>query len=1233
MVNPVNGTGSKEMHSRGRLGVYKQDLLAHKDGTGFRQDATTIDMNPSLTYFPETTVQDTLESIETFLMNDSTFCNVGNGTTSFGMFNIGDPGYPTIESCLIGAMNTLRLSGRGGIILVKAGVYNFTSTVSLDLGISVIGEVGGTILNAQSANPIFEVTAGARETIRVGSVYAETSQITRFYNLTFTDAFGDVNPYLNLSSIISCDRGTSVSVEKCSVFGKIGAGGAPPIVTRLFIGYNGMSTSIYNTILNIENCYIAGIQQVVDFDIETARDNKLTVRNNRIWVSGRVTGSTARDTSAVAFRCCDANLSHNQIKFGLAALLESIRTAFACYDAGSDVKNLIIMGNQGSYLTEAAASITNRLLDEDASGLDNFRSCISGNMMGGSSDSGSWYITVGDGANSVGDINGALALQNIVKYFISMPRYSTSHGNVVIYIKPGTYTITDETCFEVASTTSSMPLALIGVTENGNLPIIELNVASPTVGGQKIIFGHRLENLYFKGATDYYKIMLRNDFTNISPTRTVFFRDVHVKNCGFYNCSIGIVNATATASTEYMKNNIFIEDCQFANSAIINNLAAPESMVAIYPGYKNGKIFIRRCHTVSGQYRGLFFNLDSTNADTLKYTDVSIEDCIYTTLNCGASDICVYMLNIKNASISNCKFDTSNATTQPIRVVSCLASTNNTTENKVNAIDCHFKGGGASPPIGLVVNAFDKVNIDKNTFENLSAGIYCGLYYNGSTTTIEALNVNIHNNRAIIGASSYGFISVIRSGTPTNIVNGTISIKNNSLDMQAKTAATLYALTATDNVYAPILVKAFAADYISVEVSENNITKFTAVAGTSPDIEAAIAVLNSKYSKICKNNISFRSTSLVRDFDGIHVSLAGPSGVYASNSQGTDISENKIISENSVYFVNKISCINVKDVDFVNIKSNILIKSAGSLTWFIYVYSDSVTAGNEGVICDNILSEELTNGGIRYKTSAVHNNIKLYVGRNKNQKVIQEIDCTDFKRYGYNRNTAQPNSDAICMLKSNALATGHAGANNKNKEQLHILKDGLLGSNYYTTITTWATLPEGLYYTNAYEDNVYLQPKAPVLTNVIMFGPHSQTNHQVLIPLRLPDYIKITKIEIPIYWRNTSGVTKVAIVSASLICGNDTDNPTKIEYITDTPATWDYVPTTILTMSESKTSLSTTISNLYLNPTRNTTGGTGTDYLTTVNCYILLSLGIFTETTAIADIYFAIPHAKVTYTF
>ena len=682
MVNPVNGNGSKTMQARGRLAAYKQDLLAHRDGTGFRQDATTVDMNPQLVHFPAATVQATLEAIETFLLNDETFVSVGNGTTSFGTFNIGDPGYPTVESCIIGAQSVLRLSSRGGVILIKAGVYNFTSTVILNAGVSVIGEVGGTILNAQSANPIFRVRYGATETIRIApAVLADTSKISRFYNLTFMDAFGDVNPYLSLSSLIIANRGTNISVENCSVFGKIGAAGSPPSVTRLFIAYDSGSTSSYNSILNIENCYIAGIQQVVDFDNETARNNKLTVKNNRIWVSGRLgLGIAARYTSAIAFRACDANLSHNQIKFGLnLASLQTITTAFSCYDPGTNIKNLIIMGNQGSYYDETVADDDNRLIGEDSSGLENFRSCISGNMMGASSDSGSWYITVGDGSNSIGDINGEFAIQNIVAYFINMPVADINHGSVVIYVRQGDYTITDKTVFETpaSATATGLPLSLIGVTENGNLPTITFNVTAPTVGGQPMMFGHRIENINFDGASNYYKIMLRNDFSN-PDGRTVFFRDVHVKNCSFYNCSIGMINSTASTAIDYMKNNTFIEDCQFANGAIIGNLASPETMVAIKPGFKNGKIYIKRCATTTNSYRGLFLYLDSTNVDTKKITEIYVEDCVFSTLNTvGAGGYLIYVIDIKKFVMKGCRFDTSSATTQPSEmfVIKCNNST------------------------------------------------------------------------------------------------------------------------------------------------------------------------------------------------------------------------------------------------------------------------------------------------------------------------------------------------------------------------------------------------------------------------------------------------------------------------------------------------------------------------------------------------------------------------------
>lgn len=1241
MVNPVIGSGNK-MQKRGKLAAYKQDLLAHKDGTGFRQNASTINMHPQLTYFPGADVQTTLEAIETFLTNDNCWISIGDGVNSFGEFNVGDAGYPDIETCFAGAIATARISYRGGIIQLKAGRYDFSNTVTLPAGVSVVGEIGGTLLNATTANPIFKISESESETVRIApAVTTDGSKQNKLYNLTFFDAFGDANPYLNLSTIITCERGSNLRVEQCSAFGKIGSAGATPPTTRFFISYDTGTTSSLNSILSIESCQVSAFQQVVDFDTEVARDNKLYVRNNRFWVSGRLgVALINRYISAVTFRACDAVLSHNQIQFGLGlSTLQTIRSAFSCYDAGSETRNLVVVGNQGHYTDSTLVDDNNRLLTEDNGGLEYIRAAVSGNTMGGSSDSNTWYIVVGDGANSVGDINGEYAIQNILKYFYDM-NISSEHGGIVIYVKPGDYTIDDETIFETPAiaTRTGLPLSLIGVSDNGNFPTITFNVAGTTVGGQEMMFGHHIENIYFDGGSDYYKIMIRNDFAN-PDARTTFFRNVLIKNCAFKNCSIGMLASTSSASTEYMKNEVFIEDCQFSNTAVISNFANPETMIAIRPSKKNGKIYVKRCYTTEANWRGELFRLDTTNADTLDLVEVEISDCIYTTLECDTPiSYAVNITDVKKAVLTRNKFDSSSATVQPAFMVYAEAETDDVPETELVFTDNELIGATTTPGVGLINFYFSSQTIESNLFKNLSYAVSGWLDYSGTTQEFRPMNIQINKNKCIIGASSYGFLLLRRGASAvTKSINGNISVCSNSIDMQDKTAALSYSATSSSNVYSIILVAMnSSSDEVNVDISGNNIFNFVALEGFGGAVaEAAIAAINCKNSKICKNNIIFSNRSSSRSFYAIYVSPGSPTAAYSSNTQTTDISENTIKAYNSIIgILYEVASIYVKNTDFLTITKNVLRKSSGNITWFIKAIENSGVAGNEGVITDNVLGEDLGNGGIRYRHDNSHQNTKLYVARNKNQNIIQQVNCTEFKRYGYNRNTIQPNTDATLLLKSNTLAIADSSASNANRSQLHILDDGVNGEGTQAAISSWTNLPEGLYYTNAYKDSVNLDSRSPCL-HTGAFGTYniSQTNHQVIIPLNIPDFVKVNRIDIPIYWKNQTVTSRFCSASASLICGNDTEHPSEIEYIADTGV---WVTNTAVTSGggEGLLSLYNTES-FYLNPVRNTAGYTSgdDDYLTSINCYIVLALYIVGVSSVVDGIYFAIPYAKVSYLY
>jgi len=246
MVNPVSGP-KFNIQQKGKLACYKQDLLAHRDGQGFRQNADTVGMSPQLSSFPHVDVQGTLEAMETFILNSGAYVSIGDGVNSFGTFNIGDPGIATIETAFSAAFATLRISFRGGVVQLKTGSYEFATSVFLPAGVSVIGELGGTLLSAGSTNPIFVISESESETVKASPVLtADGSKQNKLYNLTFFDSFGGITPNLHLSSLIYCERGSNLFIEQCSMFGNIAITGSPPNVSKYVVSYNTGTTSTLN---------------------------------------------------------------------------------------------------------------------------------------------------------------------------------------------------------------------------------------------------------------------------------------------------------------------------------------------------------------------------------------------------------------------------------------------------------------------------------------------------------------------------------------------------------------------------------------------------------------------------------------------------------------------------------------------------------------------------------------------------------------------------------------------------------------------------------------------------------------------------------------------------------------------------------------------------------------------------------------------------------------------------
>jgi hypothetical protein len=536
--NPFTGPGAI-IQDRGKLGVYKQDFNAHQDGTGFRHKANTIDIDPILPKFTGVTVQDVLEELDTFLATGVVYYTIGDGVNSFGSVNVGDTGTATIEDCFTAALASSNIGTNGGVIFLKSGQYNFVSSITLPAGVSVFGEIGGTVINATTGQPIF-ITTECPSTTVGGTVALSVTgyKVTKFFNLTFFDNLGNSTPVLGSAGFIKCRRGSNVEVERCSMFGKSNA--ANSATTKYCIYYDEITASTYDSLLVVKNNYFYGVQTVVDFFTDIAYDNKLEFKNNRALFCGQIGGTTNRELSAVTFVACDAKLNNNDFTIGINSTLQYSTSCFCCFSPGAVIKNVTVIGNTLHSVQETLTDLQdtrNNLLREDSSGLKYIRSIVTGNIIGSACDT-NWNIVIGDGSNTVGDINGEFALQQfLINYVID--KSNLSHGITTIFIKPGSYTINDN---NFNSFSASFDYKLVGLADNGNYPSIFLDYTTPAADENIVYFGSHIENLYFYSSNYYYRIYLNG--ANTSPdSRINYSINVVARNCSFHNCGIGCITA------------------------------------------------------------------------------------------------------------------------------------------------------------------------------------------------------------------------------------------------------------------------------------------------------------------------------------------------------------------------------------------------------------------------------------------------------------------------------------------------------------------------------------------------------------------------------------------------------------------------------------------------------------------------------------------------------------------
>ena len=539
------------------------DFLNHVHGVADRHTADQLDMNPPLTSamgaLSDSTVQGTLEKIGTFLANAGQgFVSIGEGYDVVAAdFNVGVGSSPNLAAAFNNAFAHPRLVN-GGIILVKAGTYYLSSTVSVPPGIMIMGELGGTIINGLTVEqPMFIIKRALDHAHLTSTGILSTDPVdkTQFFNITLTDGYvnSSFTPLMTTVPMIRCETGAYFTCEQVTFLGKMGTLGAGPgfgrSKTLYAIGYSTVGAEETTTIL--ERCVIDGVRSVVNFAPGSSTD-KLTINNCKVRVFGSEAAADNADPTKNCFVLVSGTgfikITNNYFNPGISGGIigQSYVTSLATYTSGNP--SFIIAGNTGSIAFSMGVGQESLVNDNGTGSIANVSAAA--NLWNNQNFSNQWFITIGDGVYSVGDITGTTALNTALSYVLG-----TSQSLAEIYINYGSYTYSSAVSLD-------SNYVLIGRKHiDGSRPQITLNVGDTAVdylGNRYITVGSRIEHLTFvsQAGTRHQSVYVMRDGLK---------GQVYVNDCEFIDTSLVIEKMTVDSAF------ININNCNFNSTGIFAN--------------------------------------------------------------------------------------------------------------------------------------------------------------------------------------------------------------------------------------------------------------------------------------------------------------------------------------------------------------------------------------------------------------------------------------------------------------------------------------------------------------------------------------------------------------------------------------------------------------------------------------------------------------------------------------
>lgn len=616
--------GSGRQRESGMAATHLRDFKAHVSGEDFRHTADHSDMNPVLTVlnnvFNGTTVQDTLEKMATY------FSQIGHGFVAIGDgYDLGDfnvDSDTTLQQAFTEAFAHTRLQN-GGIVLVKAGTYRLTSTVTVPAGITIMGEMGGThIIGSMNEQPMFYISPSTdrfhQGTASSTDYYADAPvDITKFFNIILSDNIdgyskdGFNEPIATMTTVpmIQMSKGAHLVCENTSFLGRVNNTSPPLTFTRRGIGIDSLTSAPNQpTLLTCQSCYFDGMTNAILFDPDNGYLDSLRVEKCR----AKTTSGSAGDSklhSFVAFNLCNAFFEGN---YHIGDATAGCKVCFYLTSTAvvdTDVR-ISMINNSGGLTTQNANELNNFFKNDNTKSFI----CINTGNSWGLNYNNPWYITVGDGTNSVGDITGPTAID------IALERSVVATGdsdkrNTTLIVGYGTYDVTDTTLGGFAGHVN-----FYGIDRNGALPIIRLEALTATdaAANKTLKLGPYIENIKFiaKTATSYH---------TITPTYSSGSRDAssRIRNCRFEDVGVCYPSITRTGT-----NKITIEfDTVYFNQTgtyadNFDFLITPSADLVILKNvYRTGKGYVGGI----GQVAGISYTPTLSTECLIK-----IDNCIWT---------------------------------------------------------------------------------------------------------------------------------------------------------------------------------------------------------------------------------------------------------------------------------------------------------------------------------------------------------------------------------------------------------------------------------------------------------------------------------------------------------------------------------------------------------------------------------------------------------------------------